>query len=238
MSGSLYIVATPIGNLADITFRAIETLNNVDLILCENKKKSQKLLSHYQIQTNYQTLYGDRSNREKNLQWILQKLADGQNLAYISDAGTPGISDPGSGLVRLVRKAGYSVVPIPGVNAMSTLLSVSGSQAAPTVFLGFLPEKKNKKQCELEKYRDIQGNLVCYESMHRIKNTLEILKEVFPLAEILIGRELTKIHEQILLLANKEEAEPIKTKGEFTILVNNHIKKIIKDRNGSTDIQS
>ncbi|MEM7182507.1 MAG: 16S rRNA (cytidine(1402)-2'-O)-methyltransferase [Spirochaetota bacterium] len=235
--GTLYIVATPIGNLEDMTFRAVRVLQDVSLILCENKRNSISLFKHFAIETPSQTLYGDRSG-ENHLDWVVEKLRSGDNIAYVSDAGTPGISDPGSRLVRLVRDAKIAVVPIPGASALTSILSISGSQTSPTTFLGFLPEKKGKRRRELQAYENWQGCLVLYESMHRVKITLAMLKEVFPLAEILVGREITKKYEEYLQIANDEEANLPKIKGEFTILVNNHTKKITKDRNTNTDIQS
>ena len=235
--GNLYIVATPIGNIEDITFRALRILREVSLILCENKRNSIALFKHFSIDTPSQTLYGDRKE-SNHLGWVVEKLQAGESIAYVSDAGTPGVSDPGSRLVRQARDAGIAVVPIPGASALTSILSISGSQVSPTAFLGFLPEKKGKRLRELESYKNWQGCLVLYESMHRVKITLGMLKEVFPLAEILVGREITKKYEEYLLIANDEEANLPKIKGEFTILVNNHTKKITKGQNTNTDIQS
>ena len=125
------MVATPIGNLEDMTFRAVRILKEVDLILCENAKNSYKLFQHYEIKTPSKTLF---SGQEKSFTWIIEDIKAGKNFAYISDAGTPGISDPGGGLVRLARKMGISIVPIPGSSALSSILSVSGFQVNPTFF--------------------------------------------------------------------------------------------------------
>ncbi|HMV43060.1 MAG TPA: 16S rRNA (cytidine(1402)-2'-O)-methyltransferase [Leptospiraceae bacterium] len=232
-NGSLYIVGTPIGNLEDITLRAIKTLNQVDLILCENAKNSQKLLNHHQIKTPYKTLF---TNTDSAYDWIIEDLKSGKEMAYISDAGTPGVSDPGAGLVRSVRKAGISIVPIPGASALTSMLSISGYQTNPTYFLGFLSEKPNKKRTELAEYTEKDCVIVFYESVYKIKTTLSILQELFPDSEILIGRELTKIHEEILLYKPEDlPIESITLKGEFVLLINNHRKKIAKEKIILTD---
>lgn len=233
--GSLYIVATPIGNLEDITLRAIRILQEVDFILCENSKNSYKLLQHFEINTPYKTLF---SGQENSFKWILHDLIGGKNFAYISDAGTPGISDPGAGLVRHIRKEGIKIIPIPGPSALSTILSICGFQTNPTFFLGFLSEKASRKKAELEKYREKEGLIVLYESVYKIKITLTIVKEIFFGAEILIGRELTKTHEEIKLYKIEElELKDVHLKGEFVILINNYIKKIAKENVSPTDKQ-
>lgn len=233
MKGKLYIVATPIGNLEDMSFRAVRILKEVDLILCENKKNSQRLLSHYEIKTLSQTLF---QSQEDKLDWIWELLLSGKNLAYISDAGTPGLSDPGANLIRLCRKKEISFVPIPGASAFATLISVSGFQANPSFFLGFLSEKKNRKRNELLEYKDLQGIFVIYESVYKLKDTLEIISEIFPESEILIGRELTKIHEEFILCKSSELNKlKFTEKGEFVVLINNHLKKIAKANKESSD---
>lgn len=221
------MVATPIGNMEDITFRAIRILKEVDLILCENSKNSYKLLQKYEIKTLAKTLYpGD----ENSFKWILDEMKSGKSFAYISDAGTPGISDPGSGLVRVTRKEGIRVIPIPGPSALATILSVSGSQVNPTYFLGFLSEKINRKRNELEEYVSKEGLIVLYESVYKIKKTLAIIKELFPGSETLVGRELTKLHEELILYKSNElPIDNINEKGEFVILINNYVKKIAKE---------
>ncbi|MBK8393913.1 MAG: 16S rRNA (cytidine(1402)-2'-O)-methyltransferase [Leptospiraceae bacterium] len=232
-TGSLFIVATPIGNLEDITLRAIRILKEVDLILCENAKNSYRLLQHLEIKTPSKTLFAGQENSYK---WILDDLREGKNFAYISDAGTPGVSDPGAGLVRFARKEGIFAIPIPGPSALAAILSVSGFQTNPTFFLGFLSEKINRKKLELEEYISKEGLIVFYESVYKIKATLEIIKDIFPGTEVLVGRELTKAHEEIILYKAEEiTPENIYPKGEFVVLINNYRKKIAKENASSTD---
>lgn len=227
MKGKLFVVATPIGNLEDITLRAIQTLKEVDLILCENEKNSRNLLHHYRITTQITTFR--KLSKEEDYDWIFRFLESGKNLAFISDAGTPGISDPGSTLVRMIRKRGFSIVPIPGASSLSAMLSVAGYQTNPTIFLGFLSPKKNQKEQELKKWSSEESLLVLFESVHKIDTTLEIIQKFFPNAEVLIGRELTKLHEEILLWKPSEKIPQFIKKGEFVILINNHLKKIAKE---------
>jgi 16S rRNA (cytidine1402-2'-O)-methyltransferase len=233
--GSLYIVATPIGNLEDMTFRAVEVLKNSELILCENPNNSKKMLFRYQIESRTAPLYA--STRDTGFNWIFEILEKGKNISYISDAGTPGISDPGSRLVREARERGFQSIPIPGASALSAILSVCGSQTNPTVFLGFLAEKKGKKQKDLEEFAGKECLVVYYESVYKIKETLRMTREIYPHSEILIGRELTKAFEEILVW-NPEAKEPpvFKEKGEFVVLINNHIKKMAKANSITTDI--
>lgn len=233
-TGSLYLVATPIGNLEDITLRAIRILREVDQILCENSKNSYKLLQNYEIKTPSKTLFSGQANSFK---WIVDEMKSGKSFAYISDAGTPGISDPGAGLVRSVRKEGLAIIPIPGPSALGAILSVSGFQTNPTFFLGFLSEKPVRKKAELEEFVNKEGLIVFYESVYKIKTSLAIVKEIFPGAEVLVGRELTKAHEEIKLYRSEEiNPESIYPKGEFVVLINNYVKKIAKEKSSSTDM--
>ena len=231
--GKLYIVATPIGNLEDITFRAIDTLKKSDLILCENPYNSRKLLSHYGISSKTAPLFA--STREEGFDWILESLEKGSILSYISDAGTPGISDPGSRLVRLVREKGYHVSPVPGPSALSAILSVSGAQTNPTIFLGFLSEKKGKKKKELEAFRKEDCLLVFYESVYKVRETLLLVRSLFPEAEILVGREITKLYEDWIVWKGGE-IPTLKEKGEFVVLINTHLKKMAKANSNPSDI--
>lgn len=232
-AGLLQIVATPIGNLGDTSQRAIDALKNSILILCENTSHSRKLLEFYDIRVKTSPLYA--STREEGFDWILELLQKGGVVSYISDAGTPGISDPGSRLVRRAREAGIRITPIPGPSALSAILSVSGSQVNPTVFLGFLSEKKAKKAKELEQFTQIECLIVYYESVHRIRATLELTRNIFPGAEILIGRELTKNFEEILFWSSDREMPKLTEKGEFVVLINNRFKKMTKAILDSTD---
>ncbi|MCB1177587.1 MAG: 16S rRNA (cytidine(1402)-2'-O)-methyltransferase [Leptospiraceae bacterium] len=234
MSGKLFIVATPIGNLEDITLRAIRILKESDLILCENSKNSAKLLDHYEIKTNRMSLFTRSSG--KDFDWIIEKLEKGENISYISDAGSPGVSDPGSNLVRKVRNSDFEVISIPGPSALTSMISICGVQANPCFFLGFLPEKKVGKEKELRKYLEQECIIVLYESVHRIRKTMEIIGEIFVESEIFIGRELTKLYEEVIVWKPKNPIPKIVEKGEFVVLINNHLKKIAKDGIKHTDI--
>ena len=224
-----YVVATPIGNLDDITYRAVNILKEADVIYCENEKNSARLLHHYDIHTPLKRLF--HSFSEKEFAIIAEKIGNGKNIALISDAGTPGISDPGSALIRYLRENNIAVSPAPGPSALSAIMSVSGWQSNPSVFLGFLPEKKGKKGTLLESLRDFEGLIIFYESVHKIRKTIEILSEIFNESEMLIGRELTKKHEEILHfpVINTEIAEKIVERGEFVVIINNFRKKISKE---------
>ncbi len=219
-----YIVATPIGNMADITFRAIETLKSVDLILCEDTRETQKILQKYGI-SNATMSYHAQSKLAKTDK-IFELLEEGKNLALVSDAGTPGISDPGAMLVSLVREKfpnSVEVVPIPGPSAVIAALSASGLPTHEFTFLGFLPHKKGRETL----FKEIavsERTMVFYESPHRILKTLESLQKFCPAKKVCIARELTKIYEEFKTGTATEILEyltqnPVKQKGEFTVLV-------------------
>lgn len=181
------------------------------------------------ISTQAKTLH--KSNDPHYLDFLVDGIRKGKSYSLVSDAGTPGISDPGSWVVRDLRSRGIVATPIPGPSAMATLLSVSGFQANPTLFLGFLSEKKGKKTNQLKKAKDTDGLIVWYESVHKMPTLMDILEEVFPDSELIIGRELTKLYEEILYYENPAELKrnPPAIKGEFTILINNHGKFSLKD---------
>lgn len=233
--GSLYVVATPIGNLGDVTLRALEIFKEVDLILCESAKETRSLLSRLEIVTPVLALYKDSS--ESPYSSILEQLAAGKSMALVSDAGTPGVSDPGSQMVRTAREKGFRIVPVPGASALTALLSVSGFQVNPTYFLGFLSEKPSKKHRELERASEIDGLVVFYESVHKLPRLYPMLVELFPETEVLVGRELTKTFEEVLYYANPRDllAKPPNAKGEFVFLLN-HRKKTLKGNSDSTDM--
>ncbi|PJZ70331.1 16S rRNA (cytidine(1402)-2'-O)-methyltransferase [Leptospira perolatii] len=233
--GSAYIVSTPIGNLGDITIRALEILKNVDVVYCENSSHSRRLFQTYEIQTKSRTLYKDFS--ERPFEKIIEELQSGGTLALVSDAGTPGVSDPGSQLVRTLRENRVPVIPIPGPSALTALLSVSGWQVQPCLFLGFLSEKKGKKRNQLLEWSSFQGVIAIFESVHRMRDTLSAIREIFPSAEILIGRELTKIHEEILLVLPNTPLETLKfaEKGEFAVLIRLGGKKMLNGCDGEAD---
>jgi len=215
--GILYVVATPIGNLKDLTFRALETLKNVDFIITEKKKVAKKLLFYYQIQKpliNYR-------QKEK----ILNLLKKGKNLAFITDAGTPNISDPGADLVSFLLKniLGIKIIPLPGPSALIAALSVSGISAHQFTFLGYPPSKKGRKKFFIN-LLSLAKPVVFYESSHRLTKTLNSLKEI--LGEdyfLIIAHELTKINEEIFRGSLKEAenyfSSPLKRKGEFVLIL-------------------
>lgn len=225
MSGTLYVVSTPIGNKDDFSPRAVNILRSVNCIFCENVKKTIPLLQHFGIETKAITLYKDHS--ERPFDTFIQSGLAGQDFALVSDAGTPAISDPGSQIVRCFREAGIPVSPVPGPSALAAFLSVSGISGVPILFLGFLSEKKTRRSNQLEKFSDFEGAIVLFESVHRIVSTLEIIAELFPESEVLVGRELTKRHETIYHFSLARDMNPntIELKGEFCILIHNSRKK-------------
>ena len=225
---TLFVVGTPIGNLEDITLRALRVLKEVDLILCEDTRVTRNLLAKYEIATPTMS-YHARSELSKTDK-IIEMLSEGKNLALVSDAGTPGISDPGIELVRAVRSAlpEVSVVAIPGPSALASALSIAGVPAADFLFLGFFPHKKGRETL----FREICASeraVVFYESPHRILKTLESLRGHFekmemPERKISIARELTKIYEEVLSGTPAEllalfEKNAEKVRGEFVVIV-------------------
>jgi 16S rRNA (cytidine1402-2'-O)-methyltransferase len=216
----LYIIATPIGNLGDITFRAIEVLKSVDLILCEDTRQTKKLLDHYKIEKQLVS-YHQHSKIEK-VDYIVGELKNGKNFALVSDAGTPGISDPGTILVEAAVKEGIQVVPIPGPSAVITALSASGFPTDTFVFHGFMPHKKGKETLMKEIVASDKVS-VFYESVHRIEKTLEKLKTfIEPERQVVVFRELTKKFETIYRGTVGEVLEKLNTDkilGEFVVIV-------------------
>ena len=220
MLGKLYIVSTPIGNLGDMTFRAIATLKEVGFVFCEDTRVTRKLLNYFEIKTPVDTYHQHSYQSTSN--HILNLLKEGTNVAIVSDAGTPGISDPGSELVGFVRKnlAGVSIVPVPGVSAVVAALSVSGFRMDKFIFLGF-PPHKNKRNKFFKEIAETKYTTVIYESSHRIAKAIKELAEVLPAnTSIFIGRELTKMFEtfycgKISDILNMK----IIDKGEFVIVI-------------------
>ncbi len=218
MAGHLYIVATPIGNLQDISQRALDTLRRVDIVLCEDTRVTKKLLSHYTIHTKTESYH--QHSPEKRVNDIIAGLQRGMSYALVTDAGTPGISDPGGILVQAVHQEGMQVVSVPGVSAVTAALSVSGFAADKFVFLGF-PPIKNKRKKYFEQLASYTHTVVLYESNHRIERTLLDLKKVLKKDTIIcICRELTKKFESIYRGTIDEVIEmQIPKKGEFVIVV-------------------
>jgi 16S rRNA (cytidine1402-2'-O)-methyltransferase len=221
--GKLYVVATPIGNLADISFRAIETLKQVDLIAAEDTRHIKMLLQHYGINNKLVSLH--QHNEEKASPALLEKLRAGQSIALVSDAGTPLLSDPGMPLVKMVKDAGLEVIPIPGACALITALSAAGLPVTSFTFEGFSPRTSSaRKAFFLEKIAQ-PSTWVFYESSHRILESLKNLAEIIPPErQIVIARELTKLHETIVKtnLANAikvVENDNNMRKGEFVVIV-------------------
>ena len=205
----LYIVATPIGNLEDITLRAIETLKNADYIAAEDTRHSGILLKKYEIATPAISFHA-WSDRRK-LEQILGLLRDGKNVALISDAGTPGISDPGYVLIKAALEEGITVIPIPGPSAFLTALMASGLPTNQFLYLGFLPMKKGR-QTLLESFASEERTIVFYESPHRIIRTLDDLSARYPERGIVLARELTKIHEEFFRGTAAQAAEYLRAK--------------------------
>lgn len=216
--GSLFIVATPIGNLKDITLRAVEVLKTVDLILSENTSETQKLLDNFDIKTP-QASYREE-NRDKKIGEVLNYLEEGQDLALVTDSGTPLISDPGFKLVERLRSEGIKIIPIPGASASITALSASGVPSDNFTFLGFLPKSKKQRLEILEKFGALESTLVIYESPYRILALLKQINKALGNRYVCVAQELTKIHENIITdYVENLSKENIKTKGEFVVLI-------------------
>ncbi len=218
-----YVVATPIGNMGDITFRAVETLKAVDLILCEDTRTTGKLLAKYEIKNS--TMSYHAQSKLAKVDKIFDFLKEGKNLALVSDAGTPGISDPGAMLVSKIKEElpEIEVIPIPGASAVITALSASGLPTHEFTFLGFLPHKKGRETL-FKEIAESERTIVFYESPHRILKTLEALIKFCPNKKVCIARELTKIYEEFKTGTPEEilsylKKNPVKQKGEFTVIV-------------------
>ncbi len=195
MPGTLYLVATPIGNLADITHRAIEVLTNVALIACEDTRHTRKLLQHYGIATK--TISYHEHNELERARQLIDLLREGKDLAVVSDAGTPSISDPGFRLVRAAIENDVSVVPVPGPSALIAALVAAGLPTDEFFFGGFLPARSNARRTKLTELRSVPATLVFYEAPHRLAETLNDALEVLGEREAVVARELTKLHEEI-----------------------------------------
>lgn len=220
-SGVLYIVATPIGNLGDMTLRAIETLKHVDTVLPEDTRVTGNLLRHFGIKKPLVSFH-EHTESDKAAKLIV-RIQAGENMALVTDAGTPGISDPGNVLVALAVEAGIRVVPIPGASALGAIISVAGIDMREFKFLGFPPHKKGRQTF----FQGVAGSLlpvIYYESPHRVVKNLELLVELAPQKNLVLGRELTKIFEEVVRGSVNEvktylENKTGKIKGEFTIVV-------------------
>ena len=219
--GKLSLVATPIGNLEDMTFRAVRTLQEADLILCEDTRVTGVLLKHYDISAKLMRY--DAHANERVHERILSDLAEGKHIALVSDAGTPGISDPGVFLVQKAREAGQLIEVIPGPSAVTAAVSWAGISGNQFAFLGFVPQKKGRETF----FKNIEGYglpVVFFESTHRILKTITSLQTEYPDVTVYVAREITKLYEEMLVGTPEElltilESEPVRQKGEFVVVV-------------------
>lgn len=230
---TLYIVGTPIGNLGDITFRAIETFKSVDVIAAEDTRHTLQLLSHFEIR---KTLISCRSQNEEFAgQKIIKLLDEGQSVAYASDAGTPGISDPGAVLAGLAREAGHTVVPIPGPSAFATLVSVAGAGGKTLIFEGFLSPKPGRRRSRLRELLATGDAVVLYESPFRIVKLLTDVADIDSTRRVVVGRELTKLHEEIIggtaAEMRDEFSSRAKIQGEFAVFISGNKNAQLSDEN-------
>ncbi len=219
MSKTLFIVSTPIGNLKDITFRAIETLKDVDFIACEDTRVTAFLLNHFEIKKEMISL--NAANESNKIEYVINRIESGETCALVSDAGTPGISDPGVRLISASIKNGIAVIPIPGVTAAITALSISGLPTDSFVYEGFLPQKKGRQK-KLKELAEEKRTIILYESTYRIEKLLSELSEYMPKRIIVIARELTKKFEEIWRGTSKEIINSLKErtiKGEFVVVI-------------------
>ncbi|MCI1210049.1 MAG: 16S rRNA (cytidine(1402)-2'-O)-methyltransferase [Treponema sp.] len=228
----LYIVGTPIGNLGDITFRALETFRTADVIACEDTRHTLQLLTHFEIR---KPLISCRSQNETVAsQKIIKLLDDGQTVAYASDAGTPGISDPGAVLAEYARQAGHEVVPIPGPSAFATLVSVAGAGGKTLIFEGFLSPKPGRRRSRLRELLADGSAVVVYESPFRIVKLLQDIADIDTDRRIVIGRELTKLHEEIIEGTAEEVRNNFSArdsiKGEFAVFISGSKKTQLSEK--------
>jgi 16S rRNA (cytidine1402-2'-O)-methyltransferase len=222
-SGILYICGTPIGNLEDITLRCLTVLKKVDLIAAEDTRHTKILLNHYQI-SKPSTSY-HKYSKEKKVEYILNLLQEGKSIALLSDAGMPGICDPGYEIIKRAIEKSITITPIPGVSALTTALVVSGFTMERFVFEGFIPRKKGEKIKFFSSLKDEERTIVLYEAPHRIKDTLNVLKGIMGDREIVIARELTKRFEEIIRGKLSSVADSIngkEIKGEITLVLEGH----------------
>lgn len=215
--GTLYVVATPIGNLEDFSYRGVRILSEVSLILCEDTRKTRILLNRYEIVTK--TMSYLEWNHAKRIDRILQEL-ESNDVAIVSEAGTPAFHDPGSALVEAVVHAGHIVTPVPGANAVASIVSVAGVPADKFIFLGFLPRKKNERRKIFAEVLENRTPIIFYESPHRIVDSLNIIQEILGNRKLVIGREMTKFYEEIYRgVVSDAIAHFSKPRGEFTVLI-------------------
>lgn len=220
MPGTLYLVATPIGNLQDMTLRALETLRTVDLIACEDTRHTRNLLNHFRI-SNKTVSYHEHNEQERAEEFV-DRLVAGENIAIVSDAGTPGICDPGFRIVQRAVEVGATVVPIPGAVAFVSAVVVSALPTDSLFFGGFLPSKKGERRKRLEDIRDIPATLVLYETPHRLGRSLADCLDILGDRRAVVGREITKLHEEFLrgrLSELAERFESSSVRGEIVLVI-------------------
>ena len=222
MAGKIYLVATPIGNLSDISMRAIETLKNVDIIACEDTRNTIRLLNHFEIK-GHLTSYHEYNKIDKAYE-LCEKVKEGNNIAFVSDAGMPAISDPGYELVDIAYKEGLEVTVVPGASAVVSALAISGISSRRFAFEGFLPADKNEKKEILTELSQESRTLILYEAPHRLLKTLKELFEYMGNRNIAIVREITKLHEEVLrgkladIIADYE-SEKVAIRGEYVLVI-------------------
>jgi 16S rRNA (cytidine1402-2'-O)-methyltransferase len=219
VKGKLFVVATPIGNLSDISARAIETLKSVAFVLAEDTRQTHKLFAKYGIETQLVS-YRDQ-NHDRMIGKVLEKLDVGLDLALVSDAGTPLISDPGYRLVNRLKESGYEVIPIPGADSVTAALSASGLPTDRYIFLGFLPKSDSKRKELLSTYMNLDATVAIFESPNRMVELLGQIKEVAPDRKVSVANDLTKLHEKIVTGSIDQALEAFdgKWKGEFVVLI-------------------
>jgi 16S rRNA (cytidine1402-2'-O)-methyltransferase len=225
MVGTLYLVATPIGNLADITHRALQVLKDVDLIACEDTRHTHKLLQHYGIITKMISYH--EHNEQQRTAELVDLLKQGSDVAVVSDAGTPSISDPGFRLVRAAIENEVTVVPVPGPSALISALVAAGLPTDEFFFAGFLPSRSNARRARLDELRTVPGTLIFYEAPHRLATTLKDAYEVLGEREAVVARELTKLHEEIrrgrLSELVEHYANVENPRGEIVVLIDRNV---------------
>lgn len=219
VTGTLFVVATPIGNLEDITLRALRILREVDVVAAEDTRRTGNLLRHYQVNTPLVSVH--EHNERSRIPQVLDRLRAGSSIALVSDAGTPGVSDPGAELIRAVRTAGFSVVPVPGPSAVAAVISVSGVSNVPFVFEGFVPSRSNdRKKWAARIALKAQEAIICFETPHRLLKTLAELHTCLGDRPIFVGREVTKLHEEWREGSARGLADYFaQPQGEFVLLI-------------------
>jgi len=234
MQGTLYIVATPIGNLQDITLRALETLRTVGLIACEDTRHTRKLLNHFNIHKPLISLH--EHNERVRAGEMIKKMSGGESIALVSDAGTPAVSDPGFALVRAAHAANITVVPIPGPTALIAALIASGIETDSFFFGGFLPPRSAARRKRLQELRDVPATLIFYEAPHRIARSLEDCEDLLGNRGAAVARELTKVHEEIVTGTLAELAARFAVgspKGEFVFVIERGSEEAVVQTSGN-----